>query len=392
MRGWSSCVVCIAALSACDATSRSAIPGRTLELTEVSRFGGIEGSGDLTWVTSVVPSGEELLVLDSRSPRLSIFTRDGEWVRDVGRSGDGPGELRRPQTISVRGESIVIGDPSGRRMEVLSRDGASLQSTRWSIAADSLGVAASPLLPLADGSILAVPSTLPIGGVISGGVTHRNYYAAATGGRDPRLLYRETVARADFVEASAPSGGVIVGAHPHRQSPLVAPFVDGSGLVVVERVSASTADSTTFRLKVIEPDGSEVTDRAVPYQPQASSGWRDQYRRDMEQQMLDQSGAVDHPFVDAVVGALPDFSFYPPVTELMVGDQGGIWLRREAAAADSVEWQLYSREGERLGSTTLSVGARAVGGGIDGLWVAYLDEYDVPEVVYYRVRPPEPSE
>lgn len=391
MRGWFFCVACTASLATCDTPAESTASTGILELTEVARFGGIEGSGDLTWVTAVVQTGDEILVLDSRSPRLSIFTRDGDWLRDIGRSGEGPGEFRRPQTMAVQGETIVLGDPSGRRMELLSRDGASLRSTRWSIPADSLGVGASPLLPLVDGSVLAVPSTLPIGGVISGGVTHRNYYRASPSGQDPHLLYREEVAQDDFVEASAPSGGVIVGAHPHRQSPLVAPFADGSGLVVVERASAAAADSATFRLKVIEPDGSVVTDRAIVYLPQESAGWRDRYRADMEQQMLDQSGEINHAFVDAVVGALPDFSFYPPATEIMVGDQGAIWLRREAAAADSAEWQLYSRNGDGLGSAKLPVSARVVGGGVDEVWVAYLDEYDVPEVANYRVRPPGPA-
>ncbi len=70
---------------------------RTVVLTEAWRAGG---EGDEVFFGNVgrVLSGPDgtLLVLDSQLAQVQVYDRDGRWQRSLGRSGEGPGEVRNP--------------------------------------------------------------------------------------------------------------------------------------------------------------------------------------------------------------------------------------------------------------------------------------------------------
>lgn len=84
----------------------------TLRLTEVLRVGVLEGPEEYQFARiSAVKEGSDggIYVLDSRLHTLRVFSSTGEFVRQIGREGDGPGEFRFPYLLAAAGDTIVAG-------------------------------------------------------------------------------------------------------------------------------------------------------------------------------------------------------------------------------------------------------------------------------------------
>lgn len=356
-----------------------------LRLEEVGRFGSQDEAGAaLTAVAGVLPSGSSVLVLESTPPRVAVFSMDGEWQGEIGREGDGPGELRGPTALGVRGGLIWVADQRGARLEFFRPDGTAERSERWTVPADPEGSAAIPWAPLADGTFLAAPSGVPFGALFRGEVDHRSYFRVSAGGADSKLIYREEIVPSDFGSADV-SGRQAVVLHPHPQAPLVRVDPLGRGLLVVTRRNRDEADGPAFRVQRIDAEGEVQQDWRFPYTPISADGWRDRFRTQFGERMQEQSGTVDQALLSAIDDALSDIGTLPPITDAVPGEDGSFWLRREDTGATQVGWELYSGEGALIGRTVLSEAATILRVSAEEVWAVEPDEYDVPYVVRYRV-------
>ena len=71
-----------------------------------------------------VGPGGMILVLDTQVPVVRAFDADGVYLRDVGRSGNGPGEYASPDGMTVLEDGrILVRDPPNGRTSVFSGDG-----------------------------------------------------------------------------------------------------------------------------------------------------------------------------------------------------------------------------------------------------------------------------
>ena len=379
-------MVGLAVFSGCGAPDAPQPDVPVLRLQELSRLGTLEGEGSaLTLVAGIALGDSTVLVLESRPARVAVFSYGGEWLRDFGRPGDGPGEFRWPSRLGVVDGEIWVGDPGGRRLEVFLPDGTPSRSYRWEVPPDSLGARAYPSAPLSDGSILAGPGTLSLGAASRGWVTHRSYYRATDAGEVLGEVYREVLASSDFTAGELPGGGIFVGMHPIRESPLVAFYPDGSGLVAVERLAARNPQDTVFRVRVYSAEGNVETDISVPYKPVSAEGWLERHLREIERDMIERSGSANRQMIEALREALTDRPFYPPVTNVIAGADGSIWIRREELAADSVRWDVFRRNGESIGRVPTSAGLSIHCASLDEVWAVERNELDVPFVIRMRV-------
>ena len=72
-----------------------------------------------------------LVVLNRGSQELLVFGRDGEFVRSIGRRGEGPGEFIDPIELDfVGGDSIVVWDWELGRLVLFGPDGSHKRSVR----------------------------------------------------------------------------------------------------------------------------------------------------------------------------------------------------------------------------------------------------------------------
>jgi hypothetical protein len=87
-----------------------------------AEYGAVEYSfGDIADV-DISPS-REVLVLDRIGCCVKVYSADGEFIRQIGRHGSGPGEMLAPVFMDALGDgSICVRDESG--WLTLSADGA----------------------------------------------------------------------------------------------------------------------------------------------------------------------------------------------------------------------------------------------------------------------------
>jgi hypothetical protein len=70
----------------------------------------------------------EMVVTDTRGRSVRIFDRNGQFVRYVGRDGDGPGEHREPTRVAITDDG-VIGVCDRRGITVFEQEGRALRAS-----------------------------------------------------------------------------------------------------------------------------------------------------------------------------------------------------------------------------------------------------------------------
>jgi hypothetical protein len=74
-------------------------------------------------------ASDNLYVLDRQASRVMVYDRTGRFIRQIGKEGEGPGELMVPLALTVGGDGTVIVSDLGRRGYSLFRpDGAFIRN------------------------------------------------------------------------------------------------------------------------------------------------------------------------------------------------------------------------------------------------------------------------
>lgn len=79
--------------------------------------------------------------------------------------------------------------------------------------------------------------------------------------------------------------------------------------------------------------------------------------------------------------------FLPPVTELVLGRDGTIWLRREDLGRQMAWWHVLDGRGRIIARAWVPAGVRVAYADRTQIWTVELDELDVPTLVKYRIVP-----
>lgn len=177
--------------------------GEAWRVQEEARFGEFGGDPNYQFgqVGSIaLNSMGEILVFDRQARVLRMFSSDGEFVRAVGSSGEGPGQFANgvADVLVTRGDTILIPDFRNRRVNRFSPSGEFLDSwpldptrhrpLRWiwnaatstgvvqlrpsSAAGSESGPGQDELRPvLPDGSFGEVILNLPSGGLLGQNIT-----------------------------------------------------------------------------------------------------------------------------------------------------------------------------------------------------------------------------
>lgn len=103
-----------------------------LAFKEELSIGGAEAQGNNAFSqirTFAIDDAENVYVLDSKEAHIKIFDKNGKYIRTFGRSGQGPGELELPQSISINKttKEIIVQEIS-RRLSIFALDGKFLRN------------------------------------------------------------------------------------------------------------------------------------------------------------------------------------------------------------------------------------------------------------------------
>lgn len=98
-------------------------------LVEEVRFQGEDGTpSELGEPRDLAVDGlGRIYVVDGKPAAIKVFSPDGQFIRTIGRDGEGPGEFR-VGFIAIKGEHLVLQDPRVSRLSVFDTSGTFLRS------------------------------------------------------------------------------------------------------------------------------------------------------------------------------------------------------------------------------------------------------------------------
>jgi len=337
-------LACLLAVLACQAQASGDGPSALLDGTEVSDAGSVDDAPVLPWRLGEAPSvrvgglgrDEEqqfveisdatvlrdgrLLVADGRTGLVRLFWPTGDFLGQVGSSGEGPGEFRSPASLNVvRGDSIWIWDRALWRTSLFDSAGAFVRSERYDPTAADL---------------------YPMQGMWPEGVR--------LGGQGSRLIH---LVRKSMVKVSGGTGQDSVGLAVHRYGAGTVELMGilpGEAQVEVEapwgpatltpplaagpRIAMSPMDDlacagheSVSELLCIDAAGHRVglrwesRPRSVRPDDPAIARWGDET-------VEAYSEKISETDVRAMMGAVPAPRFYPAFCDLRFDAQGYLWI------------------------------------------------------------------
>ncbi|MCY4574972.1 MAG: 6-bladed beta-propeller [Gemmatimonadetes bacterium] len=402
-------------LMAALATPSSLLAQETVEITgrdqridanfeEVYSVGVLEGE---SWemfaqVTQVAFDAEgNLFVFDelgSREVRILVFDSTGDFLREFGRSGEGPGEFDYPVGFAVlRDGTTVVRDLGHRAYQLFDASGQYLRMVRTSDApggvASSRAIQGDPrggaVFAGGFGAIIglhggdggapaALPTSRPVTWVgLQGEVVETE--TVADGWLPPRGEPVRGMAEDIMIGGGSLADALQQIAYPARFEPalLVGVLPDG-GIVY--------SDSSTYALK-ITPPGSRTVTRIIrrPFEPEPVTP---AIERDYQERLAARVGATGASGGSVrFVIETPSYHEIPVLHGLSTTWEGRIWVQRRGEHPESGgPIDVVTANGEYVGTYSTEATAMPDAFGPDGLAAFIeLDEFDVASVVVRRV-------
>lgn len=376
-------VTCMGVLAAARESGAQGAPGRW-SLREELRFGVQDGPDALTRISALTTDSiGNIYVVQPLDGVVRIYGPDGSPLSSLGRRGDGPGEFRVPLQSGWLGDTLWVADPSGHRV-TLFRDRILVGGFRFS--GPELGPEFNPPSPVAvleDGALLfgAVPRSggdgrraVEVGAALRAAIDGSNSRAVA--------MLRFT----EFPAVASPRGSsLVVSYQPFDDRTLIRVSPEGGLIVVVDRPVATGRRAAAFTIVGLSAQGDTLFHRRIDYRPIGLT--REIVDRVVD--LPDERLAERFPSRDAALKAirsallLPDF--LPPISDLAVGRDQSIWLRREDLGSGSVEWLVLDKNGNAVGQLAAPRGTKILQAAPEHVWAVEEDELGVPYIVRYRV-------
>jgi hypothetical protein len=347
-------------------------------LRETCRIGGIDAEGPEQLNEIVGLASDDLgrvYILDRQAQDIRVFTRDGSFVRTIGRSGAGPGEFQRANGIlfDPRGHLWVV-DPGNARYSMFDTAGVLIDTrprpiTSYGYLSDARFTTTGALVEhafrylgvSADGRPEAVPVLVRMN-------------------VDTALVVIDTIdtpraGQNEFFEVRREQNGRLVGMMQMRvpYSPTHQTIVDPQGAMWTSR-------NDEYRIWKIDFDGDSV--RAVQNVVELIPVTAEE-----RQQEIDRIGeAAGEGARQLDFNRIPEFK--PAYRKVLVDDLGYLWVWREAQS-DSAAFDIFDPEGQLLGvletgNIIYEYGPIELRGRL--LTAVVRDELDIPSVVCFTIE------
>jgi hypothetical protein len=366
------CVVCSAAAQQLPA--RRALPAL--------RLGGENAPEAYAFAQKprlVVDAAGVIYALVPTEGRVFVFSPDGKPLRTIGRRGEGPGEFQYAARHGLLGDTLWIRNWTLPRISTFLTSGQHLTTTRTPFArfAGSFGAPTGVTGYLKDGKAFAYPTEMPTGS--AGRVRHAVFVG-------DRLMQNSDTIVSMLVPRGMFVPGVGVWAfEPFPTSPLVAFSSSGAAVAIVEWVPEVPGIA---QIRMLSPAGMQRWVRRMnfPVTP-VPRALRDSLlavglakatpqleRARSAGQTLAQSNRA------LIEAALTIPAHFPPVRNIVIGNDGTVWLERMIGMKRGV-WHVLGDRGADLFTVELPPAFDLHEASRAAVWGVELDELDVPYIV-----------
>lgn len=336
-------------------------------------------------VGDVLADEHSVYVLLPQEGRIRVFTRSGEFVRDLGVGrGMGPGELAAPTMLGWRGPGTIwVGDQRLGRFTFFDVASGEAQTIPYhAYVSDLHGTTGfQPLVPLFD--LRAAAIRIPSGtGVERGAFRTMPLVALDTAGtiRDTLALLARAVRVA--ITAGAVDDGVLHRSHPLDRGDTWQFARDGSGAVIVHGRSWTGTGPAEYGVTRVSSEGDTLFHRRMAYEPlPVPNGY---YDRDIEESLDIPIVADRRAFADALREFLERVRYFPPVTRVKVGSDGTVWIAGPDEGGERT-WLVLDPAGATIGRFRLPAASRVSDADRTEAWVVEKDALDIPYVARYEI-------
>ena len=341
----------------------------------------------LSAVRGVLADADRVYVLLAQEGTVRIFTRTGEFVRDLGGQGEGPKELMNPSSMGWHGSRLWVVDPNQRRFTLFDVASGEGETIPYDVDAPLAYYVMSvvPRAILTNGQLVGSPTFSAIAVARRGGVQHLPLLVSDTSGSLRDTLALPSLGNGPVeIRAGLAANARTYLAHSLPDDDLLAFAPDGSGAVWVTRRSWAGWGPAEFEVARIGVTGDTLFRRRIGYEP----------REVPEGFFADEiAGSLDGPSVvdrGAHARALREFyeerRYFPPVTAVRVGSDGTTWL---AGPSDDHErvWLILDASGVGIGRVRLPATSLVSTASQTEVWVVETDVLDIPYVVRYEIVP-----
>jgi hypothetical protein len=335
-----------------------------------------------------------LYVLDRQSFRVVVVSPQGRLVRQFGRQGEGPGELRSPMGFAVlRDGTVAIGDQEHGAFLMFGPDGAFQRSVSFRTQ-EVLTILGELHADPRGGAVYSAgrpPVRIQVGpGRPWATLTDRPIIRIGLGGQGgPQPFYSpwSPPSEAPPVRAAGvPTRALVV--PPGASYWTARAFEPGLFSGVLPNGGMVVSDSSAYNLKVLSPDGRVERLLRRPLQPTPVT--QQIQRAEQERRVAELAASGGSP--NTARQQIDQLQFYPElsvVSGIRTGWTGKIWVTRRGPGNDPTArgpLDILTAAGEYLGTIPAN-GMRAPRAfGPDGL-AAWLepDQFDTPIIVVRRL-------
>ena len=378
---------------ACAAPAPERVPGQVPEWTlrrSVTIGQPNHPVYGLSDVGDVLAAGDQVYILMRLERTIRVFARDGRYVRDLGRGGDGPGELASPGMMGWRGPGTIwVSDMrQGHRFTFIDIATGEAETVTFRVAPAAqresgttglLGVGV-----LSDGNFLAAPrrSSAPSA---AGTVMEPIVVADAAGAvRDTLALRRIDGGDEAVITAGTRPDGRVYHSHPLPATDMVGLAQDDSGAVIVDRRSWTGSGPAEFKVTRVDARGDTLFHRRIAYEPlPVPAGYFD---REIEESSEGPSTVIvdRREYAKALRAFYERRRYSPPVTSVLVAANHATWLAGPPEGGER-RWLVLDPSGSPTGSFRLPADSYIRFATETECWVDELGDFDVPYLVRYDI-------
>jgi len=111
-------------------TGHAQAPSVEPTLAETLRIGSLDGELALSYLQDLVVEGGEVYLNQPQEGVVRVFATNGEPLRTLGRTGQGPGEFRRTTFLGFVDDTLTVLDPGNVRVTRMSSQGVVYRTNR----------------------------------------------------------------------------------------------------------------------------------------------------------------------------------------------------------------------------------------------------------------------
>ena len=362
-----------------------------LTAVEELRVGSVDDP-ELAFTTfsdlEVGPRGE-IYTAHRQEHDLRMFDSSGAFVRTIGREGAGPGEFENVRTIGILHDTLWALDYGTMRFSFFSLSGEFVRSrpARAAVSRDRTEIPPFPTRILSDGSIMGAPS-VPSSRVASGEIRTAAIFRLDSTGKllDTLAVYSLTNSQWAVTDTHDPPRFASYRSQPFADGPLVKVSQYGPIIIEVLRRAATNATVDSFTVTARGFDSDTTFSLTISYTPvELDTDIIDSIAEGFGKGIADFASVTTDRATEWARKSLYVPQYHPPVSAVVIGRDGNVWLQRERAAGPTIEWMILSESGQILGRVSLPKRFRLMYADGYRVWGMELDELDVPYVVRYRI-------